>query len=48
MHNGKGKYLELAEWLEGLTVNAKVATLLGSIPASSDTVEYDGRHMKHC
>jgi hypothetical protein len=25
-----------------LTVNAKVATVLGSIPASSDTVESDG------
>ncbi len=31
---------DLAEWLEEfLTANAKVATVLGSIPASSDTVE---------
>jgi hypothetical protein len=29
-----------------LTANAKVATVLGSIPASSDTVESDGRQMK--
>jgi hypothetical protein len=28
-----------AEWLERLTANAKVSTVLGSIPASSDTVE---------
>jgi len=27
-------------------VNAKVATVLGSIPASSDTVESEGRQMK--
>jgi hypothetical protein len=30
--------LDLAERLERLAVNAKVATVLGSIPASSDTV----------
>ncbi len=29
----------LAEWSERLAVNAKVATVLGSIPASSDTDE---------
>ncbi len=29
-------------WLERQTVNAKVATVLGSIPASSDTVESEG------
>ncbi len=29
---------DLAKWLERLAVNAKVATVLGSIPASSDTV----------
>ncbi len=29
--------------LEHLTVNAKVATVLASIPASSDTVESEGR-----
>jgi hypothetical protein len=33
---------DLAEWLERLAVNAKVATDLGSIPASSDTVESEG------
>jgi hypothetical protein len=34
----------IAEWLEHLAVNAKVATVLGgSIPASSDTVESEGR-----
>ncbi len=31
-----------------LTVNDKVATALGSIPASSDTVESEGRQMKQC
>jgi hypothetical protein len=30
---------DLAEWLERLTANAEVATVMGSIPASSDTVE---------
>ncbi len=30
---------DLAKCLESLAVNAKVATLLSSIPASSDTVE---------
>ncbi len=40
--------LDLAEWLERLAVNAKVATDLGSITASSDTVEYEGRQMKQC
>ncbi len=29
-------------WLERLTVNAVVATVLGSIPASSDTMESGG------
>ncbi len=33
----------LAEWLERLTANAVVATVLGSIPASSDTVGSEGR-----
>jgi hypothetical protein len=33
-----------SEWLERLTV----ATVLGSIPASSDTVESVGRQMKRC
>jgi hypothetical protein len=31
-----------------LTVNANIATVLGSIPASSDTVESAGRQMKQC
>ncbi len=35
---------DLAEWLERLT--AKVATVLGSIPASTDTVESEGWQMK--
>ncbi len=33
---------DLAEWLERLAVNAKVATALGSIPASSDSVKPEG------
>ncbi len=41
----KGNWMNLAEWLERLTVMAKVATILGSIPASSDTVDSAGRHM---
>ncbi len=39
---------DLAQWLERLTANAKVATVLGSIPASSDTVESERRQMKQC
>jgi len=39
---------DLAEWLERLTADAKVATVLGSIPASSDTLESEGRQMKQC
>ncbi len=31
-----------------LGVNARVATVLGLIPASSDTVESEGRQMKEC
>jgi hypothetical protein len=38
----------LDQWLERLTANALVATVLGSIPASSDTVESEGRQMKQC
>ncbi len=39
---------DLSEWLERLTANAEVATVLGSIPASSDTVEVESeeRQMK--
>ncbi len=36
---------DLAEWFERLIANAKVATVLGSIPASSDTVESEGRQI---
>ncbi len=39
---------DLAKWLERLTVDAKVAIVLGSIPASSDTVESEGRQKKQC
>ncbi len=39
-------WCNLAERLERLTANAKCATVLGSIPASSDTVETEGRQMK--
>ncbi len=35
-------------WLERLAVNTKVATVLGSIPASSKTVESEGLQMKLC
>ncbi len=38
----------LAEWLERLAVNGKVATVRGSISASSDTAESEGRQMKQC
>ncbi len=34
---------DLAEWLERLTANAEVATVLGSVPASSKIVESEGR-----
>ncbi len=37
---------DLAECLERLTAIAKVPSVLGSIPASSDTVESEGRQMK--
>ncbi len=40
--------LDLAKWLERLTANAEVATVLGSIPASSGTVESERRQMKQC
>ncbi len=36
---------DLAELLERLTVNAVVATVLGSIQASSEIVESEGRQM---
>ncbi len=39
---------DLTEWLERLTANAKFATWLGSIKASSDTVESERRQIKQC
>jgi hypothetical protein len=36
---------DLAKWFERLIDSAKVAKVLGSIPASTDTVEYEGRQM---
>jgi hypothetical protein len=32
----KSEIYDLAEWLERLTANAKIAIVLGSIPASSN------------
>jgi len=37
---------DLVEWLDRLAVDAKIATVLGSILASTDTVESEGRQMK--
>ncbi len=42
------KVIHLAKRLECLAVNAKVATVLGSIPAYSDSVESEGEQMKQC
>ncbi len=39
---------DLPKWLERLTADADVATVLGWIPASSDAVESKGRQMKQC
>jgi hypothetical protein len=39
---------DLAEWLERLTANAVVATVLSSISASSDIGKSEGRQMKQC
>ncbi len=39
---------DVGELLDRLTFNAEVATVLGSIPASSGTVESEGRQMKQC
>ncbi len=44
----KDGFPHVDEWLERLTANAEVATVLGSIPASSDTVESEERQMKQC
>jgi hypothetical protein len=35
---------DLAEWLERLAANARVVTVLGSIPTSSDTVQSQEQH----
>ncbi len=43
-----GSGWDLAELLESLTANAKVASVLGSISAFSDTSEYKGRQMEQC
>jgi hypothetical protein len=40
--------MNLAEWLERLAVNAKVATVQGTIPAPSDAVESEERKMEQC
>ncbi len=40
------KRMIMAEWLEVMTASAKVPTVLVSIPASSDTVESEGRQIK--
>jgi hypothetical protein len=47
LYRSRQKKLDLAEWLKRLSANAKVATVLGSIPASSDTVDSEGRQTKH-
>jgi hypothetical protein len=39
---------DLVEGLEHRTVNAEVPTVLGLIPASSDTMESARRQMKQC
>ncbi len=39
---------DLAEWLERLKTYAELSTVLGSISASTDTVESEGREMKQC
>jgi hypothetical protein len=44
----KCNFNDIAQWLERLTANAVVATVLGSISASSDRVESEGRQMKQC
>jgi hypothetical protein len=41
-------WMNLTEWLERLTANTKVATFLGSIPASFDTMESEGQQIKQC
>ncbi len=45
VHIQKGGW-DLDEWLERLIANAEVATVLGLIWASSDTVESEKQQMK--
>ncbi len=40
--------LYIAEWQDRLTANAEVATVQGSIPTSTDTVDSEGLQMKQC
>ncbi len=39
---------DVAEWPERLTNETEAATVLGTIRASSDTAESEGRQMKQC
>ncbi len=48
LENKLKMWMKFSEWLERLITNAKVATVLGSVPASYDTMESEGRHMKQC
>ncbi len=45
---GDGKTANLFYSVDRLTANGWFAPILGSIPASSDTVESEGRQMKQC
>jgi hypothetical protein len=48
MRSSRDCGLDLVEWLERLTANAEVATVLSSMPACTNTVESEGRQMKQC
>ncbi len=50
MKSGREWMKSSRDWLECLTVNDKVAiaTVLDSIPASSDTVKSEDREAKQC
>ncbi len=39
------RVVDEADWLEPMTDNAKVATVLDSVPSSLDTVESGGRQI---
>jgi hypothetical protein len=44
-----GQDIEGQNWrVKRLNANAKVATVLGSVTASSDTMKTEGRQMKQC